>query len=440
MRRLTLAGQMAVMLAICILVAQAVSFALVVETRRSSNLDAAIVPAAQRLATAVANRTQGVAPPPSARATHQPKVSAKAPIAANAARLGAAETRVSQALAEQRIRPRAIRAVHADATLLSPGVIRLAVQLDDGQWLSVLAPGPTPLGPVIAGLAVQAAALYLVLLLLALLVLRRSSRSLRRLAEASNSLLGPTPYPPLPIEGPRDVRALIASFNAMEQRLSAMIREKNIMLGALGHDLRTPLTALRLEAASVAEPEIRDAMVATIEAMHAQFENILALARFDGEAARAPFDLSASIAAVVDFYRSAGQSVTLKTIAPSTILDGNEEGVRQALRNLIDNALRYAGAAEVGLVAGEANAIVEVADHGPGIAAHQLAEAVAPFGRLEQSRSRGSGHGLGLAIVEAVARLHGGQLDLAANSPSGLVARLVLPVASPMVERHKSHP
>ena len=439
MRRLTLAGQMAVMLAVCILIAQAVSFALVLETRRSSNLDAAILPAAQQLATAVANRSQGVAPPPTAPAAHPAKVSDKAPIAANATRLGAAETRVSQALAEQRIRPREIRAVHADATFLKPGFIRLAVQLEDGQWLSVLAPGPTPLGPMAAELAVQAAGLYLLLLGLALLLLRRSGRSLQRLAEASNSLLSPTTHPPLPVEGPRDIRALIASFNAMEQRLSALVREKNIMLGALGHDLRTPLTALRLEAAGIAEDDTREAMVGTIESMHAQFENILTLARFDGEAARAQFDLAASVAAVVDGYRSAGQPVRFEPSDAEITLVGNEEGLRQALRNLIDNALRYGGTAEVGLIGGEGEAIVAVADHGPGIAPARFAEAIAPFGRLEPSRGS-SGHGLGLAIVEAVARLHGGRLELSANSPTGLIARLMIPLSPPTAPRQSSRP
>ena len=427
------------MLAICILVAQAVSFALVLETRRSSNLDAAILPAAQQLATAVADRSQGVAPPPSAPATHQAKVSNKAPIAANAARLGVAETRVSQALAEQRIRPRAIRAVHADATLLNPGFIRLAVQLEDGQWLSVLAPGPTPLGPMAVELAIQAAALYLLLLGLALLLLRRSGRSLRQLADASNNLLGPTSHSPLPVEGPRDIRALVASFNAMEQRLSAMVREKNIMLGALGHDLRTPLTVLRLEAAGIAEDETREAMVRTIESMHAQCENILTLARFDSEAARAPFDLAASVAAVVDGYRTAGQPVGFDPSDTVVTLDGNEEGLRQALRNLIDNSLRYAGMAEVSLTGDDTKVIVAVADHGPGIPLAQVAEAVAPFGRLEQSRGS-PGHGLGLAIVEAVARLHAGRLELTANSPNGLIARLIFPLPSSTNQRRTSGP
>ena len=438
MRRLTLAGQMAVMLAVCILIAQAVSFTLVLETRRSSSLDAAIIPAAQRLASAVARRSEGVpsVPEPAARMA---KVSAKAPIAANATRLGAAESRVAEELAEQQIRPREVRAVHADATLLKPGVIRLAVELDDGQWLSVLAPGPAPLGPLIAELLLQAAALYVVLLLLALLLLRRSGRSLRRLADASNSLLSPTAHPPLPIEGPRDIRALIASFNAMEQRLSAMVREKNIMLGALGHDLRTPLTALRLEAAGIAEDDTREAMVGTIESMHAQFENILTLARFDGEAARAEFDLAASVAAVVDGYRSAGQPVRFEPSDAEITLVGNEEGLRQALRNLIDNALRYAGTAEVSLIRGEGEAIVAVADHGPGIAPARFAEAIAPFGRLEPSRGSG-GHGLGLAIVEAVARLHGGRLELGTNPPTGLIARLVIPLSPPTAQRQSSRP
>ena len=440
MRRLTLAGQMALLIALCVLAAQAINVAIVLENRQASGIDAAIAPAAQQLATlALADRDAPVAPEPAApvatattvpAAHHRPQVTATSPIAANADRLAPAETRATQIFRDNQLRPRAIRAVRSGRGIRASGVIHLAAQLDDGRWISVRVPGPPPLEPILLELLLQAVVVYLIIVVPALLLLRRSGSTLRRLTHAAAGFPADVRPAALPTAGPRDVRALIDSFNAMGQRIAAMIEEKNVMLGAIGHDLRTPLTAMRIEAEAIEQPDARHAIVDGIEGMHRQLENILVLARFGRAPERSePVDLGALAAATVERYLAADQPVRLALDGAPQVA-GDRAALGRALANLVDNALRYAGGAAVHVGAEGNMAVVSVDDDGPGIAADRLAEAVAPFGRLDRSRNaEHGGHGLGLAIVDSIARLHQGRLDLLPRQPTGLSARIVLPLA-----------
>lgn len=435
MKRLTLAGQMALLIALCILAAQAINVAIVLETRAASGLDAAIAPAAQQLATlALADRDDPAAVQPATPAAvgarHRPRVTAIAPIAANAERLAPAETRASQIFHDNQLRPRAIRAVRSGRGIRARGVIHLAAQLDDGRWISVHVPGPPPLAPILLELLLQAVLVYLIIVIPALLLLRRSGATLRRLTHAAADFPATGQPTALPAAGPRDVRALIDSFNAMQHRIAAMIEEKNVMLGAIGHDLRTPLTAMRIEAEAIADADARRAIVEAIEGMHRQLENILVLARFSrGAADHATVDLGALAASTVEGYQAARQPVRLELDAAPQV-EGDSAALGRALANLVDNALRYAGSARVRVGSETGMAVVAVDDDGPGIAADRLAEAIAPFGRLDRSRNpEHGGHGLGLAIVDSIARLHQGRLDLLPRHPTGLSARIVLPLA-----------
>ena len=443
MRRLTLAGQMALLIAFCVLVAQAINVAIVLENRQASGIDAAIAPAAQQLATlALADRDAPVAPEPAtpvvatptatknASAHHRPQVTRSAPIAANAERLAPAETRATQIFHDNQLRPRAIRAVRSGRGIRASGVIHLAAQLDDGRWISVRVPGPPPLEPILLELLLQAVVVYLIIVVPALLLLRRSGSTLRRLTHAAAGFPADVRPAALPIAGPRDVRALIDSFNAMGQRIAAMIEEKNVMLGAIGHDLRTPLTAMRIEAEAIEQPDARHAIVDAIEGMHRQLENILVLARFSrAPGPSEPVDLGALAAATVESYQAADQPVRLALDGAPQVA-GDRAALGRAMANLVDNALRYASGATVHVGAEDSMAVVSVDDDGPGIAPDRLAEAVAPFGRLDRSRNAAhGGHGLGLAIVDSIARLHRGRLELLPRHPAGLSARILLPLA-----------
>jgi signal transduction histidine kinase len=229
--------------------------------------------------------------------------------------------------------------------------------------------------------------------------------------------------------GPGDLKRAIEAFNAMNARVSALLDEKDRMLGAIGHDLRTPLASLRLRAEAIEEGETRDRIIAITEEMTAMLEDILVLAR-SGRLREPPrrVDVAALAETVADQFAELGADVTFAGEGRA-VASVRSDLLRRALRNLVDNAVKYGGSAEVRVAAGADGAVrIEVADRGPGLPPDQLARAAEPFYRAEESRSRSTGGaGLGLAIAHAVAESHGGALTLANREGGGLVAALTLP-------------
>jgi signal transduction histidine kinase len=214
----------------------------------------------------------------------------------------------------------------------------------------------------------------------------------------------------------------------MNRRVVALLDEKDRMLGAIGHDLRTPLASLRIRAESVEPANERERMIATIDEMNAMLEDILVLARSGRarEAAR-PMDVTALADALVEEYRELGHDAALEP-SERQVLAIQPNLMRRAIRNLIDNAVKYGGSARVA-VRSEGDAIlIEVRDRGPGLAPDQLGQVLEPFYRVEESRSRETGGtGLGLAIARAIAESHGGELRLANAPDGGLSATIRLP-------------
>jgi signal transduction histidine kinase len=197
------------------------------------------------------------------------------------------------------------------------------------------------------------------------------------------------------------------------------------MLGAIGHDLRTPLASLRIRAESVEPAEDRAAMIATIEEMAAMLDDTLALARSGRavEEVRA-VDLAALADTVVEEYRALGNDVVLAEGASGSARV-QPRLLRRAVRNLVANAVAYAGAAQVAVRTNRADVLIEVIDSGPGIAEAELGKVLEPFYRVEPSRSRETGgSGLGLTLARAAAQAHGGELELENRPEGGLVARL----------------
>lgn len=424
MKRLTLAGQMAMLIALCLMIAMAINFVTLVRSRQNSGLEVAVIPAAQKLANAVYEQS---AIGQSAGKKHTPSdVSIGVPRVGETARLPKAEEKVGQILAENRLRPVEVRAFHTDASWRAKGILHLSAKLDDGRWITIRSPGPYPLGPTMARLLLQMAALYALIIIPALFVLRRANRALNRLDAAT---LAPMDSAPVPVDGPRDIQRLTESFNSMKQRISAMIEERNVMLGAIGHDLRTPLTALRLEVEGIADPTNRDVMIGHIESLSDQFEQILLLAR-EGQVSGPveTVDLAALARRVVE-ERFSGQDVWIATDGTPGVI-GNRVALARLIGNLVDNALRYGGNAEVKIARDNDRAALIVEDRGPGIPAQEFEEALKPFGRLEPSRNveRG-GHGLGLAIAAQVTRSHQGSMELGTVEPHGLRVTVLLPLA-----------
>ena len=234
--------------------------------------------------------------------------------------------------------------------------------------------------------------------------------------------------------GPDDTRRLIAAHNAMEARIVALLNEKDVMLGAIGHDLKTPLAALRVRIESVEDDAERAKMAASIEDVTRSLDDILSLARVGR-----PTDplerteLSALLAAVVEEYEDMGEQVELGD-TQRIALPLRATWLRRAFRNLIGNALRYGERARVSLTREGKTAVIRIEDDGPGSPEGEIEAMMQPFARGETSRTRETGGaGLGLTLARAIAEQQGGTIALrnrpgAGGKPSGLLAELRLPL------------
>jgi signal transduction histidine kinase len=284
---------------------------------------------------------------------------------------------------------------------------------------------PRQLGELI----MQTLLLYVVLVGLLALLLRRITRPLaaltRRLETFAETRETDGQIEP---SGPEDTRRLIAAHNAMEASIAALLDEKDVMLGAIGHDLKTPLAALRVRIESVPDDAERAKMAATIEDIARTLDDILSLARVGRPTdPLEPTDLAALVASVVEEFEDMGEPVILGT-GERVALPLRATWLRRALRNLIGNALRYGERATVSLRREGGDAVVRIDDDGPGIAPGDLARMMEPFARGEGSRNRSTGGaGLGLAIARAIAVQHGGRLVLANRPEGGLRVELRLP-------------
>ena len=238
-------------------------------------------------------------------------------------------------------------------------------------------------------------------------------------------------------EGPSDVRRLIAAHNALEGRIVALLDEKDVMLGAIGHDLKTPLAALRVRIESVEDATERGRMATTIEDITRSLDDILSLARVGRPSdASEPTELSSLVASVAEEYEDMGEPVKL-VASERMVMQVRPTWLRRALRNLIGNGLRYGGNVQVSLSRAGDYAMIRMTDEGPGIADSQIARMMEPFTRGEPSRNTETGGaGLGLTLAKAIAEQHGGTLTLANlrgadGATSGLEAVLRLPLADP---------
>lgn len=310
-------------------------------------------------------------------------------------------------------------------------VLLVAALLREGaaQWAVARVPEPPVQRDVYRTILTQTLVLLAVLVGALWLLLRRITRPLGALTTRTEAFARTRQVgEPLVPRGPEDIQRLISAYNAMEARIGGLLDEKDVMLGAIGHDLKTPLAALRVRIESVEDEAQRARMAATIEDITRTLDDILSLARVgrpDDSSERT--DLAALTAAVVEEFEDMGDPVhlgpTSRLVRPVRVT-----WLRRALRNLIANAVRYGGVARVTLIEEGGAAILRVDDDGPGIPEGRIADMLEPFARGEASRNRETGGaGLGLALARAIAEQHGGALVLANRPGGGLRAELRLP-------------
>jgi two-component system osmolarity sensor histidine kinase EnvZ len=271
----------------------------------------------------------------------------------------------------------------------------------------------------------------LALLVLALagawLIAGTLSRPLSAIAAAAAEVGGGRAPAPLADRGPREIRTVSRAFNRMAGDLAAMERERAMVLAGISHDLRTPLSRLRLALEmSGAERGAAEAMGADIEEIDEVIAQFLAFAK-DEDEPRTPGDLRALLGELAESYRRREHKVRVRECEFGPVRFA-PVAMRRAVSNLVDNALRYAGGEiEIAARRERDRLVVEVLDRGPGVPAAETERLKRPFTRLDESRSGPGRAGLGLAIVERIARAHGGRLELAPRPGGGLAARIELP-------------
>ena len=440
----SLAGQMAVLIGVALLLAQLLSFGYLLLERQQFTRAEIDTPAVTRFTSSAADAAQA-APDfqalvlnDASRRGAQYTFSQAPLLQRGASRRSDTEDRLRESLASAGLTARDVRAAIAPNTPERRGpsarrrhgqTMLLSTQLPDGRWLNgrLFVPSPPPL--ITAELAVGTLLLYLFVLAAALLIATRIARPLRRLTSAAEAFRGSNAPVVVEPTGPSDLRDAISAFNAMNARIVEQLEEKDRTLGAIGHDLRTPLTSLRIRAETVEPAEESERMIATIEEMPATLADILVLAR--SGRSREPLeraDVTALAGALADEYRQAGSQVTF--VGDGThLLDVQPNLLRRAIRNLVDNALKYGGGSAEIEIRGMGNEIrISVLDRGPGLPADEITRGTGAVYRAEPSRNRETGGaGLGLAIAEAIVRGHGGNLSFANRESGGLVATIALP-------------
>ena len=305
--------------------------------------------------------------------------------------------------------------------------IDISIRLWDDTWLNFRTERFED-APPWAGKTLQLLLLLLILLVTSgLLIARRMARPMAQLANAAERFGLGHSQSPLPEKGPREVRHTIRAFNRMQERLHKHITDRSQMLAAVSHDLRTPITTLRLRAEYIEDPEMREKTLATLSEMEAILSATLSFARDEAadEQARST-DLAALLQSLIDDHADLGGDASYQGPERLNFIC-RPVSLKRALNNLIDNALKYGGTVVASLTATGSGVEIHIDDTGPGIPPDQLEAVTTPFFRLEASRSRETGGtGLGLAVAKSILLAHGGELALSNRPEGGLRARVVL--------------
>ncbi len=319
--------------------------------------------------------------------------------------------------------------IRAEGDKMPTGALLLSAKTSDGNWINVAALVRPRNRGAVAALLLQTLILYVAVMIPLALVARRIVRPLERLKERVGRVGLVDEAAPLASEGPADIRDLIDSFNNMQARVSALLSEKDVMLGAIGHDLKTPLAALRVRIESVEDDSEREKMAESIDELVRILDDILTLARLgkSGEAMQKS-DIAALIESIVDEFEASGADVIFTPPNDRIIAGVRPLLIRRALRNLISNAIKHGQIAAISLQQNRSNFEIFIDDSGPGIAPENIEKMFEPFTRADASRNRATGGtGLGLTIARAIARSHGGDVALVNRSDGGLRAVLRMP-------------
>lgn len=308
-------------------------------------------------------------------------------------------------------------------------VLLIAYQLKEGTWLTFLTP-PAPVAPFWGTRFFLPSVLALLLVLgVSIWAVRRSTKPLSRFTVAAERLGLDVNAAPMDESGPYEVRRAAKAFNRMQRRLQAFVKDRTHMLAAISHDLRTPITRLRLRAELIDDDVERDKMLVDLEEMEAMISATLQFARDDVTAEPTTnLDLAQLIIGLCQDAQAAGQKLDYS--GPDQLaFVGRKVALKRMVSNIIGNAGRYAMQAVVSLDTSAEAVTLCVEDDGPGIPDDMRERVFDPFVRVEGSRSRDTGGtGLGLTAVKSIVQAHGGEIELQNRDEGGLRVRIVLPI------------
>jgi signal transduction histidine kinase len=301
------------------------------------------------------------------------------------------------------------------------------IRLRDGQWIRITAAREAEAPALPNELLGQLLITLTIVIAVVMIAVRLATKPLQQLAQAADTLGNDLSAPPLAEHGPAETRRAAQAFNRMQARIKRLVDERARALAAVSHDLRTPLTRLRLRAELVDDETLRNQMAGDLDSMAAMIDATLNYLRGlqDNEVSR-PIDMNALLQSLAEDTAVLGKEITIEgqVQLPYT---GRLSALRRALQNLIDNAIKYGHSAHLRIEEDATELHIVVEDQGPGIPPAELSRVTEPFYRPDASRSRETGGvGLGLSIVKDIALMHGGELLLANRSPCGFSATLVL--------------
>jgi signal transduction histidine kinase len=305
----------------------------------------------------------------------------------------------------------------------------LMIELGDASWVMFSVPTRS------WGLAELPRNLIIIALILsstivvALIATRHLAAPLERFAQGARRFGVDFRAPPIPVVGPQEIRQAILAFNAMQAQIQHFLHDRTQMLAAISHDLRAPLTRMRLRGEFIDEPEQQSRLFRDVDDMQAMVNSALDFFRDDARLEEATaFDLAELLHTIVDDFKDAGTDVAFEGPGRFVYI-GRPIGIKRALVNLIENAIKYGRDPQVSLKAHAEHVEIRVQDRGPGIALELHEKVFTPFYRVEGSRNRNTGGvGLGLSAARATVLEHGGTLTLRNRQGGGLEANVVLPV------------
>ena len=314
---------------------------------------------------------------------------------------------------------------------------RLGIALPDGELISLNIKPERHNGPFWGGpWFITLLFVVISLTLLGLWAARMLSAPLSSFAKAAEDFSLNGAAEPLPERGPEEIRSVARALNRMRERITVLIDDRTKMLAAISHDLRTPITRLRLRSEFIEDDGHRRHMLRDLDQMRSMLEAVLSFLRNDRKLeALTLTDIATTLQLIADQFADVGHAVTYEGPSHAMAM-ARPDDLHRAVTNLVENAIKFGAEANIRLTVSAAGSSIDVADDGPGISDPQKSAMLQPFVRGDDARNmdhQSAGFGLGLSIARAVALAHGGELTLNDRQPHGLIARITLPPREPAV-------